>query len=66
MKESIIELDYTTYKGVDQCLDMRFAAPPLGEIRLSAPQDPLQALVFKMLQISDPYASELGRISVHL
>lgn len=45
-----IQLDYATYQGVrldagvDQYLGMRFAAPPLGDLRFRAPQDPEKAL----------------------
>lgn len=41
-----IGLDYARYSGVsldngvDQYLGMRFARPPLGDLRFRAPQDP--------------------------
>lgn len=44
-----VQLDYATYQGVrldagvDQYLGMRFAAPPLGDLRFRAPQDPGKA-----------------------
>jgi hypothetical protein len=44
-----VQLDYATYQGVrldagvDQYLGMRFAAPPLGDLRFRAPQDPESA-----------------------
>jgi carboxylesterase type B len=45
---SIVHLDYATYRGTDgdnstgvsKWLGIRFAAPPLGDLRFSAPQDP--------------------------
>lgn len=45
--QSIIDLGYTTYQGYDlpngitQWLGMRYAAPPLGNLRFRAPQDPV-------------------------
>ncbi|OAQ96147.1 hypothetical protein LLEC1_03600 [Akanthomyces lecanii] len=43
----LIHLDYATYRGsradgagVDQFLGMRFAKPPLGDLRFRAPQEP--------------------------
>lgn len=42
-----VALDYAQYEGtryaagVDAFLGMRFAAPPLGDLRFRAPQDPL-------------------------
>ncbi|KFY01592.1 hypothetical protein O988_02662 [Pseudogymnoascus sp. VKM F-3808] len=44
-----IDLGYTQYKGfrtpdgIDRWLGMRYAAPPLGDLRFRAPKDPLQA-----------------------
>jgi hypothetical protein len=41
-----VELDYATYVGtqlqndVDQFLGMRYAAPPLGDLRFRGPQSP--------------------------
>lgn len=46
--EPTVHLNYATYKGtslsngITQWLGMRFAAPPVGKLRFSAPQDPLQ------------------------
>lgn len=44
----IIRLDYATYQGaraegaaVDQFLGMRFARPPLADLRFRAPQEPV-------------------------
>jgi carboxylesterase type B len=43
-----VDLGYATYRGlrlaeegVDQYLGMRYAAPPLGDLRFRAPQDPI-------------------------
>lgn len=45
----IVRLDYATYKGVrapgdgvDQFLGVRFAKPPLGDLRFRAPQPPVK------------------------
>lgn len=41
-----VDLGYTQYEGyklpsgINQWLGMRYAAPPLGELRFKAPQDP--------------------------
>lgn len=46
--ESLVKLDYTSYNGtalsngISQWLGVRFAAPPLGDLRFAAPQDPVQ------------------------
>lgn len=44
----IVDLGYSTYRGshvadtgVDQFLGMRYAAPPLGDLRFRAPVDPV-------------------------
>ncbi|KAH7143732.1 Alpha/Beta hydrolase protein [Dactylonectria macrodidyma] len=43
-----VDLGYSKYRGktysngVTQWLGMRYAAPPLGDLRFSAPQDPIQ------------------------
>ena len=43
-----IKLDYAQYQGVrlpagiDQYLGMRYAAPPLAELRFRAPQEPVR------------------------
>lgn len=42
-----IDLGYTRYQGTDldngitQWLGMRYAAPPIGDLRFRAPQDPI-------------------------
>lgn len=42
----VVNLDYASYRGrslpngVSQWLGMRFAAPPVGDLRFAAPQDP--------------------------
>ncbi|KAH8807782.1 triacylglycerol lipase [Xylogone sp. PMI_703] len=46
--EPIVNLGYSTYRGVridagiDQYLGMRYAAPPLGNRRFRAPEDPIR------------------------
>jgi carboxylesterase type B len=43
----LVKLNYTTYQGttlsngVSQWLGMRYAAPPVGDLRFSAPKEPL-------------------------
>ena len=45
--DTLVDVNYTRYQGtanangVSQWLGMRFAAPPLGELRFAPPQDPL-------------------------
>lgn len=43
---TVVDLGYARYEGythsgVTQWLGMRFAAPPVGDLRFAAPQDPL-------------------------
>ena len=44
----VVDLGYSIYRGVrlsagiDQYVGMRFAAPPLGDLRFRAPRDPIQ------------------------
>lgn len=44
----IVDLEYSQYQGiglsfrVNQYLGMRYAAPPLGDLRFRAPVDPLK------------------------
>lgn len=44
--DPVVQLDYATFKGtalshgVTQWLGMRYAAPPTGDLRFAAPQDP--------------------------
>ncbi|KAH6968815.1 Alpha/Beta hydrolase protein [Fusarium avenaceum] len=46
---SIVDVSYSKYKGKDlgngvtQWLGMRYAAPPLGELRFMPPQDPIRS-----------------------
>lgn len=46
-KDLVVDLGYARYRGValengiTQWLGMRFAAPPLGDLRFRAPADPL-------------------------
>lgn len=44
----VVDLEYAKYRGerlgdadVDQYLGMRYAAPPLGDLRFRAPRDPI-------------------------
>ena len=43
-----VQLSYVTYEGtrlaagVDQYLGMRYAQPPVGDLRLRAPRDPVK------------------------
>lgn len=45
--DPLVTLDYTSYagttlpNGISQWLGIRYAAPPLGNLRFSAPQDPV-------------------------
>lgn len=45
--DPLVDVSYTKYlgsaysSGVTQWLGIRFAAPPLGDLRFSAPQDPI-------------------------
>lgn len=45
-RQAIVDLGYAKYRGqalsngVAQWLGIRYAAPPLGSLRFSAPQDP--------------------------
>ena len=44
--DPVVELGYTSYQGtalsngISQWLGIRYAAPPLGQLRFAAPQDP--------------------------
>ena len=55
-----VDLGYVQYKGsrgpngIDRWLGMRYAAPPLGDLRFRAPQDPLPASKETALQVSLP------------
>ena len=45
--DPLVKLDYSTYEGtalpngISQWLGLRYAAPPLGDLRFAAPQDPI-------------------------
>lgn len=47
LNKPLVDLGYAKYQGsrvadgVDQYLGMRYAQPPLGDLRFRAPQDPL-------------------------
>jgi carboxylesterase type B len=49
----IVDLGYTKYQGVPlangitQWLGMRYAAPPVGNLRFRAPQDPIVDLTLR-------------------
>lgn len=55
-----VDLGYAQYKGlrtpngIDKWLGMRYAAPPLGDLRFRAPQDPLPASKETAFQVSLP------------
>ena len=46
--DSLVDVGYSKYQGkalnngVTQWVGIRFAAPPLGDLRFSPPQDPVQ------------------------
>ena len=46
LEQPVVDLGYSTYEGtrleggVDEYLGMRFAAPPLGDLRFRAPANP--------------------------
>jgi carboxylesterase type B len=54
--DPLVELDYTSYEGtafsggLSQWLGVRFAAPPIGNLRFAAPIDPP---VNKTVQVAD-------------
>lgn len=55
-----VDLGYTQYKGfrtpdgIDKWFGMRYAAPPLGDLRFRAPRDPLPASKEDAFQVSQP------------
>lgn len=55
-----VDLGYAQYKGfrtsngIDKWFGMRYAAPPLGDLRFRAPQDPLSASKQTAFQVSLP------------
>ncbi|RDW58233.1 carboxylic ester hydrolase-11 [Coleophoma cylindrospora] len=57
----IVDLNYTRYRGtslpngINQWLGMRYAAPPLGNLRFRKPQDPL---INDTLQIADQFGPQ--------
>lgn len=59
--DTTVELNYTSYSGtalsngVTQWLGMRFAAPPLGDLRFCAPQDPEQEDGPVEADVAQPY-----------
>lgn len=54
--DPLVTLDYTSYQGtafsggLSQWLGMRFASPPIGDLRFAAPVDPP---VNKTVQVAD-------------
>lgn len=60
-----VDLGYTQYQGamlpsgINQWLGMRYAAPPLGELRFKAPQDPPKARkqsAIEVCSVADPFS----------
>lgn len=55
-----VDVGYTQYKGIrtpngiDKWFGMRYAAPPLGDLRFRAPQDPLPASKQTAFEVSLP------------
>ena len=57
----LVHLNYTSYRGtvngngVTQWLGMRFAAPPLGDLRFAAPQFPSRSYGIQSADAHGPY-----------
>lgn len=64
--ESLVKLDYTSYdgttlpNGISQWLGVRYAAPPLEELRFAAPQDPIQNTTVQQAKKARIYENPLG------
>ncbi|KNG86559.1 putative carboxylesterase [Aspergillus nomiae NRRL 13137] len=62
-----ISLDYAQYQGtrlpagVDQYLGMRYAAPPLGELRFRAPREPVRASSVQDASVFGPVCVGTGQ-----
>ncbi|KAL2803088.1 Alpha/Beta hydrolase protein [Aspergillus granulosus] len=63
---TVVDLGYSQYQGtalpsaVNQFLGMRYAAPPLGQLRWRAPQDPVQFLGVQSADQFPPICIGLG------
>lgn len=67
----VVRLDYASYqgkttkRGINQWSGMRFAAPPLGDLRFQAPQDPPRVYgVQKAIKVSSANSS-IGNLANH-
>lgn len=65
----IVHLDYATYKGdgsggIKKFLGMRYAQPPLGDLRFRAPREPLrESVVIEATEVRHPFPSFYSRVS---
>ncbi|RFU27609.1 hypothetical protein B7463_g8737, partial [Scytalidium lignicola] len=65
--EPIVNLGYSTYRGVridagiDQYLGMRYAEPPLGELRFRAPRDPVRTETLQDASSFGPICAGTGQ-----
>lgn len=62
--KTLVELDYAKYQGVElssgisQWLGIRYAAPPVGDLRFAAPKDPKKE---DSIQVADQVSLEDNR-----